>query len=680
MKAIRVLCCLSFVVPLTLHAQGRGVVHVRDDAGNQVELYTGSYALVISVADYTDGWPDLPSVPREMDEVGAALTEMGFAVTRVSDPEKDRLRNAFQAFIDAHGYVPGNRLLFFFSGHGHSRDNGEKGYLVPTNAPNPRQDETGFLRAALPMSQIHAWCRQMEAKHALFLFDSCFSGSVFKTKALPDTPPHITASTSKPVRQFISAGSANQQVPAKSVFQPLFLRGMRGAADLTGDGYITGTEMGLYLSQQVPTYDSGQTPQFGKLLDPDLDEGDFVLVSASEESAVVTPVSTMGTLTVTSVPLGATVSVEGRIVGVTPLATEVDLGLEPSREVEVGLVLDGYRSKLARVVAHRNRTVRWRDVQLERIEVTPVAPDKPMVAPAAPPEATRLLQELSNGNVTDARRRDIGVRLAEMGDPRPGVGVENGVPEIDWVFVSPGGSVNIRDASKEASKTVAPFYLARHEVTYAQYEAFVKASDGFDNPAWWRNMRLKSTPPTRELDSQNNRQDNAPRDNVTWHQAVAFTRWMTVKLRSRGADVSAGGLRVNSVDWEVRLPAEWEWQWAAQGGPAKREYPWGVWQSGHANAADVLKSTTAVGMYPQGAAASGALDMSGNVWEWCLNTYSSPHSTAIDAGNANRVLRGGSFYAFREDAASSFRIFYPRIAWGSIGFRVGLFPLCSSVL
>jgi len=116
----------------------------------------------------------------------------------------------------------------------------------------------------------------MEANHALFLFDSCFSGTVFKAKALPETPPHISAMTARPVRQFIAAGDAGEEVPAKSVFAQCFVRGLEGEADLSEDGYVTGSELGLYLREKVMYYKTGQTPQYGKIRDPDLDEGDFV--------------------------------------------------------------------------------------------------------------------------------------------------------------------------------------------------------------------------------------------------------------------------------------------------------------------------------------------------------------------------------------------------------------------
>jgi formylglycine-generating enzyme required for sulfatase activity/curved DNA-binding protein CbpA len=285
-------------------------------------------------------------------------------------------------------------------------------------------------------------------------------------------------------------------------------------------------------------------------------------------------------------------------------------------------------------------------------------------------KAERLLQELDRSTVTDARRRDIGVLLDKIGDPRTGVGVENGVPDIDWVHVSPGGSVNLG----RTRKSVSPFYLSKYPVTYAQYEAFVKAADGFDNPRWWRGMPSNYTPPTDDLDAQRNPLRNAPRDNVSWYQAVAFTRWLTAKPRSHNWSFTSGGSRVNGPIWEARLPTEWEWQWAAQGGSAKREYPWGSWKAGHANAAHVLDSTTAVGMYPQGASASGVLGLSGNVWEWCLSMYRAPYSTTIGATPAARVLRGGSFNHSGNAASSRATHDDPYFVWHAGGFRVGLFP------
>jgi len=278
-KTLLLLASFLFIMSMgTLQAQTRGlnVIPIKDASGNQVGLYKGSYALVLAVSDYTAGWPKLPSVVGETENIQAALESNGFHVRRVLNPDEDELKSAFDRFIDQYGYERDNRLLIFFSGHGYSRKKGAKGYLVPVDAPDPRRDEKGFLRKALPMNQVIAWCRQMEAKHALLLFDSCFSGTIFKTKALSGTPSHITAITSRPVRQFIAAGDAGEEVPAKSVFATCFIRALQGEADYTGDGYVTGTELGMYLSERLLYYRTGQTPQYGKIRDPELDEGDFV--------------------------------------------------------------------------------------------------------------------------------------------------------------------------------------------------------------------------------------------------------------------------------------------------------------------------------------------------------------------------------------------------------------------
>ena len=262
-------------------------VSVVDDDGGEVFSYGRSHALVIGVGRYSGGWPSLESVDQEVTEVGDVLEQHGFDVRIVLDPSSEEMLDAFRSFINAHGYERDNRLLFYFAGHGHTRDDGRKGYLVPGEAPDPRRDEKGFLRAALPMTQVVAWAKAIEARHALFVFDSCFSGTVFKTRsAPPEPPPHITRSLAAPVRQFITAGSAGEAVPAKSVFSPALVRALRGAADRNNDGYIVGTELGMYLREEVPGYGTGQVPQFGKIKDPDLDSGDFVFkVPASLRSS-----------------------------------------------------------------------------------------------------------------------------------------------------------------------------------------------------------------------------------------------------------------------------------------------------------------------------------------------------------------------------------------------------------
>jgi hypothetical protein len=232
------------------------------------------------VSKYQDSaWGRLDSVPRDVKEVKKALEGQGFNVETILNPTKQDMNDRIEQFISDYGWEKNNRLLFYYSGHGYTqeRDGRQFGYLVPSDAPNPLTDEKGFFRKSLKMTRILSWAKEIESKHALFVFDSCFSGSVLRSRALP-VPEDISYSTSKPVRQFISAGRADQPVPSESVFRPLFIRGINGKADLDGDGYVTGVELGMYLQKKVPTYESEQTPQYGKIRDPYLDEGNFVFI------------------------------------------------------------------------------------------------------------------------------------------------------------------------------------------------------------------------------------------------------------------------------------------------------------------------------------------------------------------------------------------------------------------
>ncbi len=261
-------------------AQTRGISRVvlQIPNGERIQLYSQSHALVIGVSKYQDSaWGQLDSVKNDVREIREALESHGFNVETILNPTKERMNDGIDDFISNYGYEKNNRLLFYYSGHGYTQEvNGRQfGYLVPSDAPNPLTDQKGFFRKSLKMTRIISWAKEIESKHALFVFDSCFSGSVLRSRAL-SVPEDISYSTSKPVRQFISAGSADQPVPAESFFRPLFIRGINGKADLDRDGYVTGVELGMYLQKEVPKYLPGQTPQYDKIRDPYLDEGNFV--------------------------------------------------------------------------------------------------------------------------------------------------------------------------------------------------------------------------------------------------------------------------------------------------------------------------------------------------------------------------------------------------------------------
>jgi formylglycine-generating enzyme required for sulfatase activity len=221
------------------------------------------------------------------------------------------------------------------------------------------------------------------------------------------------------------------------------------------------------------------------------------------------------------------------------------------------------------------------------------------------------------------------------------------------------------------------YAIGKYPVTVGQYRAFVEVGGYRERRFWTRvGWQRRSNPaqPDHWSDSQWAGDDLLPVVGVTWYEVSAYTRWLA-----------------ETTGRAYRLPSEAEWEKAARGSlelpdglgsriqhpnPARR-WPWGDEEPDDTrlNFNDTVKHTTPVGMYLKGASPYGALDMAGNVWEWCLNEWVNPyvHPETNDAeSDGLRVVRGGSWFNTGNQARCSYRLrLHPNLRFDhDVGFRV----------
>ena len=267
-----------FVLPNSSLPTMRGI-SVTSEQGESLYLYKDYYALVVGISDY-DRWPKLPNAVDDAKEVASKLEELGFDVKLALDPTSREMESALNHMVYKMGREENRALLFYYAGHGETEtlaDKTKMGYIIPKDCPLLKKDPMGFASHAISMRDIESVSLRIRAKHVIMFFDSCFSGSLFAL--VRAVPADITEKSALPVRQYITAGREDEQVPDRSMFKRCLLIGLEGDADLTGDGYITGSELGMYLSDKVVNYTRRrQHPQYGKINNPDLDRGDFIFV------------------------------------------------------------------------------------------------------------------------------------------------------------------------------------------------------------------------------------------------------------------------------------------------------------------------------------------------------------------------------------------------------------------
>lgn len=277
-KVISFLIILSliFFIAGTVSAVTRGI-HVVSKKGKTLYLYKDYHALVIGISKY-DHWPNLPNAVKDARQVAAKLKEKGFTVKLITDPDARQLKKAMANLSRTTGKEKNRALFLYFAGHGETSrliDGTDLGYIIPSDCPLQNIDPEGFDGKAVSMNEIEMLALKVKSKHMLMVFDSCFSGSLFAlTRA---APAEITEKSARMVRQFITAGGADESVLDQSVFKVCLLQGLDGEADFNKDNYVTGSELGMYLQTKVVNYSNGtQHPQYGKINNPYLDKGDFI--------------------------------------------------------------------------------------------------------------------------------------------------------------------------------------------------------------------------------------------------------------------------------------------------------------------------------------------------------------------------------------------------------------------
>jgi formylglycine-generating enzyme len=203
-----------------------------------------------------------------------------------------------------------------------------------------------------------------------------------------------------------------------------------------------------------------------------------------------------------------------------------------------------------------------------------------------------------------------------------------------------------------------PYYLAVHPVTNAQYAAFLKQQRPKDRDLQeW--IRLDNNCPVRRSGRSymtHRRTEDHPVVQVSACGARAYCQWA-----------------------DLRLPSELEWEKGARGVDG-REYPWGnMWDTTKCRAGIRLGSTETsnVWSYPQGCSTWGHYQMSGNVCEWCVESYYDEARALGEPGplGQDQRMRGGSLYdndpqTFRCISRVGSDFFRGGSRWGYSSFRV----------
>ncbi|MGE3153458.1 MAG: SUMF1/EgtB/PvdO family nonheme iron enzyme [Nitrospiraceae bacterium] len=216
------------------------------------------------------------------------------------------------------------------------------------------------------------------------------------------------------------------------------------------------------------------------------------------------------------------------------------------------------------------------------------------------------------------------------------------IPEGEFLMGSDDG---LPDARPVHAVHLSAYRIDKYEVTNARYRRCVEAG--------------VCQPPKVRAPFEDQALGQYPVTSVTWMQARTFCQW-------------AG----------QRLPTEAEWEKAARGVDGRR-YAWGNDRDPILSRGKNGENQTnhgepqPVGSFQEGASPYGALDLTGNVWEWVKDWYAEdfyavapPRDPQGPPRGSFRVLRGGDWGQGPLELQTSYRGWDEMTYWGpTLGFR-----------
>ena len=219
------------------------------------------------------------------------------------------------------------------------------------------------------------------------------------------------------------------------------------------------------------------------------------------------------------------------------------------------------------------------------------------------------------------------------------------LPAAEYLMGSPGNSLNF-DESPRHNVTLPGFSISKHEVTFAEYDKFARATGRrlpYDE-SWGRGER--------------------PVINVSWNDARAYAAWLSKKTGNK-----------------YRLPTESEWEYAARAGNTAK-----VWWDSKvdvkpANCFNCGSQWDGSRTAPAGSFRANDFslhDMAGNAQEWTEDCYHKSYTGVPDDGSAwmtpectQRVVRGGGYTSPLDTLRNAKRGQYNQDArLDNLGFRV----------